>query len=68
MELREKAGDGDILSVERKLDREKKKEQHRQIELKKNTEKNSSVFDFINLKLAAKSTKQLVPGTIKHPQ
>lgn len=61
MELREKAGDGDILSVERKLDREKKKEQHRQIELKKNTEKNSSVFDFINLKLAAKSTKQLVP-------
>lgn len=51
MELREKAGGEDMLTVERKLEREKAKSEHRLRQLANSSERQVSVFDFINSKL-----------------
>ena len=52
MELREKAGSEDMLTVEKRLERQKAQTEHRLRELAKASEKSVSVFDFINSKLA----------------
>ena len=58
MELREKAGKGNMFTVEKALERKKKKEEIRLRQMAKAAaEKSISVFDFINLKLT-KKTKQ----------
>ena len=51
MELREKAGSEDMLTVERRLERQKAQNEHRLRQLAKASEKSVSVFDFINSKL-----------------
>lgn len=55
MELREKAGSGDMLSVEKRLERQKAKAEHRLRQLAANAERDNTVFDFINSKLARKA-------------
>lgn len=57
MELREKAGNEDLLSVEKRLERQKAKEERRLRQLATATEREASVFDFINSKLASKKTQ-----------
>jgi hypothetical protein len=57
VELKEKAGNENILTVERKLERQKKKEEHRQRQMASVAQKHSSVFDFINSKLVDKLEK-----------
>lgn len=57
MELREKAGNGDMLSVERKLEREKAKAEHRLRQIATASDRQVSVFDFINSKLTNNATQ-----------
>ena len=52
MELREKAGSEDMLCVEKRLEREKSKEEHRLRQMAAAANRNVSVFDFINSKLS----------------
>ena len=61
MELREKAGSEDMLTVEKRLDRQKAQTEHRLRQLAKASEKSVSVFDFINSKLT-KNTAQNSKG------
>lgn len=51
MELRERAGDGDMLSVEKKLERQKAKAEQRLKQLA-SAKKDTSIFDLINSKLS----------------
>lgn len=55
MELREKAGSENLLSVEKRLERQKAKAEHRLRQLASVAERDNSVFDFINSKLAKKT-------------
>lgn len=55
MELREKAGGENMLTVERRLERQKAKEEHRLRQLASASKRNGSVFDFINSKLGKES-------------
>lgn len=57
MELREKAGSGDMLTVEKKLERQKAKAEQRLKQMESATESQKSVFDFINSKLTNNTTQ-----------
>lgn len=61
MELRE-AGSGNMLSVEKKLEREKAKAQHRLRQIA-NASERGSVFDFINSKLTKTSGQDSKGGS-----
>ena len=54
MEAREKAGGGDMLSVEKKMKRQQAREAKKEERRMENEQKNMSVFDFINNKLGNK--------------
>lgn len=55
MELREKAGGENMLSVEKRLNRQKSKEENRLRQMAHVSKPNVSVFDFINSKLTNQS-------------
>lgn len=56
MELREKAGSEDMLTVEKRLERQKAKAEHRLRQMASASERQVSVFDFINSKLTKNTT------------
>jgi len=57
MELREKAGGEDMLSVEKRLNLQKRKEENRLRQKASAAKNNVSVFDFINSKLTHQTAK-----------
>ena len=59
MELREKARGEDMLSVEKKLNRQKCKEENRLRQMTAASKPNVSVFDFINSKLTDQTSQTL---------
>ena len=63
MELREKAGGEDMLSVEKRLNLQKRKEENRLRQKASAAKNNVSVFDFINSKLTHQTAK-VSNGTI----
>jgi len=68
MELREKARGEDMLSVEKKLNRQKCKEENRLRQMTAASKPNVSVFDFINSKLTDQTSQTLnddLPSRIK---
>ena len=62
MELREEAGIGNMLSVEKKLERQKAKAQQRLRQIA-NASERGSVFDFINSKLTKASGQDSKGGS-----
>ena len=63
MELREKVGDGDMISVEKKLERQKIKGEQRLKQLAR-AKKDLSLFDLINSKLARQNHEHEAKGYI----
>ena len=63
MELREETGSGNMLSVEKKLERQKAKAEHRMRQIA-NASERVSVFDFINSKLTKTSGQDSKEGLI----
>lgn len=55
MELREEAGNCNMLSVEKRLERQKAKTEARLRQIANASERKASVFDFINSKLTKHS-------------
>lgn len=54
MELREASNGEELLEVEKRLDREKRKEEAKSAQVAERLRKKTSVFDIINKKLAGK--------------
>ncbi len=54
MELREASNGEELLEVEKRLDREKRKEEAKSAQAAERLRKRTSVFDIINKKLAGK--------------
>lgn len=64
MELREKAGNEDMMTVEKKLERQKAKTEHRLKQMASATENQQSVFDFINSKLTHNTSQDSTKGSL----
>lgn len=64
MELREKAGNEDMMTVEKKLERQKAKTEQRLKQMASATENQQSVFDFINSKLTHNTSQDSTKGSL----
>ena len=64
MELREQAGNENMLTVEKRLERQKAKAEHRLRQIASASER-QTVFDFINSKLTKNTTAQNSQGITK---